>query len=260
MMHSSTSHRTSSSNPTHIDPDEKILRDLSTLTDQISLCESILAASSSSSSSSGSDHPNPNNNNDDDDANDALLTVIGYLEACVPRMVELIEAAAQGALSASTFEECLIVNDRLTNVLADVETGGGCGGGGGGGVTTNAPPPAAFPASAATAATTTTMEDDQEEDAVVRGMGGLGVIGYAHSSASGKTTGEEEIDDDFPPSSGLDDGLPAMPDFLSGYDDDPNPPPPSAPYVDSPSLVDNNEDEDFDAFFKDRTSSSSSAK
>ena len=32
------------------------------------------------------------------DTNEALLTVIGFLEACVPRMMELIEAAASGAL------------------------------------------------------------------------------------------------------------------------------------------------------------------
>ena len=110
-----------------INPDEKILRDLSTLSDQVSLCQSMLAASYSSSSTSSFAGGDAALSYATDD--EALLTVIGYLEACVPRMVELIEAAAQGALSASTFEECLVANDRLTNVLADVEAGGGGGGG-----------------------------------------------------------------------------------------------------------------------------------
>ena len=161
-----------------IDPDEKILGDLSILTDQISLCQSILSASSSSSSYS------------DDEA---LLTVIGYLEACVPRMVELIEAAAQGALKASTFEECLLVNDRLTNVLDDVEAGGGGNdtttGGDGGGAPTPTPPAAAFPAAAGRGGeeTSSTIDDGDLEDILQLGMGGLSVA----AMGGGKSTGED---------------------------------------------------------------------
>ncbi|KAL9180416.1 hypothetical protein ACHAXT_008386 [Thalassiosira profunda] len=88
------------------DPDAKIRKDLSSLSEQISLCQSMLANAGPLSSIS---------------ANEALLTVIGFLEACVPRMVELISAASTGALKPETFEECLQVNDKLTNVLADVE-------------------------------------------------------------------------------------------------------------------------------------------
>ena len=36
-------------------------------------------------------------------------------------MVDLIEAAATGALGEEVFEECLVVNDKLTNVLGDLE-------------------------------------------------------------------------------------------------------------------------------------------
>lgn len=36
-------------------------------------------------------------------------------------MLELIEAAASGALGESVFEECLVLNDKLTNILGDVE-------------------------------------------------------------------------------------------------------------------------------------------
>ena len=66
-------------------PDEKILSDLSTLNEQISLAQSMLVNAGPLSSITN-------------DTNEALLTVIGFLEACVPRMVELIEAAASGAL------------------------------------------------------------------------------------------------------------------------------------------------------------------
>merc|ERR1711862_839878 len=56
-----------------------------------------------------------------DTTNEALLGVIGFLESCVPRMVELVEAAAQGILLESTLETCLSVNDRLLKVLSDCE-------------------------------------------------------------------------------------------------------------------------------------------
>jgi hypothetical protein len=50
-----------------------------------------------------------------------LLAVVGFLEACQPRMIELVEAAAQGALSEQVLMECLQVNDRLTKILSDVD-------------------------------------------------------------------------------------------------------------------------------------------
>eukprot|EP00956_Cyclotella_meneghiniana_P028038 scaffold64328_cov61-Cyclotella_meneghiniana.AAC.1 len=95
----------SNNNSPSLTPDQKIKQDLSTLTEQINLCQSMLTSCPTPSSI---------------DANESLLSVIGFLEACVPRMVELIEAAATGALAEEIFEECLVVNDRLTNVLADV--------------------------------------------------------------------------------------------------------------------------------------------
>jgi hypothetical protein len=55
--------------------------------------------------------------------NDTMLTVIGFLEACAPRMVELVEVGAQqGALSESVLMECLQVNDTLQKLLEDVDT------------------------------------------------------------------------------------------------------------------------------------------
>ena len=89
-----------------VGPDAKILSDLSALSEQIALCGSMLKLAGPLSSIR---------------EDEVLLAVIGFLEASVPRLVELIEAAAGGALGEETFGECLAVNDRLTAVLADVE-------------------------------------------------------------------------------------------------------------------------------------------
>lgn len=53
---------------------------------------------------------------------EAMLAVVGFLEASAPRMVELVEAAATGALSEEVFAECLSANDRLQKLLTDVDT------------------------------------------------------------------------------------------------------------------------------------------
>lgn len=52
---------------------------------------------------------------------DDLLETIGFLEACSPRMVELVEAAAQGAVGEVVLMECLQINDRLAKCLTDIE-------------------------------------------------------------------------------------------------------------------------------------------
>jgi hypothetical protein len=52
---------------------------------------------------------------------DAMLAVIGFLEACSPRMIELVEVAASGALSEAVLEEVLVCNDRLQKQIADIE-------------------------------------------------------------------------------------------------------------------------------------------
>ena len=69
----------------------------------IALYESMLSATTVSSS-----------------PDEAFITVIGYLEASVPCLTDLIEAAPQGALNEITFEQCLLMNDKLTSVLATV--------------------------------------------------------------------------------------------------------------------------------------------
>lgn len=44
---------------------------------------------------------------------DALSEVVGFLEACRPRMVDLVEAGVGGVLGESTFEKCLKVTFLL---------------------------------------------------------------------------------------------------------------------------------------------------
>lgn len=84
--------------------DAKILADLDVVVEKLDLCESLLE----NSKITGQEDDN-------------LLAVIGFLEACAPRMVELVEAAAQGALSENALMKCLEVNDRLTKQLEDVD-------------------------------------------------------------------------------------------------------------------------------------------
>lgn len=84
--------------------DQKIMADLHVVIEKMDLLDAMIKPSA--------DAPD----------RDSLLTVIGFLEACAPRMIELVEAAAQGALSGSVLEKCLEVNDRLLKQLQDVDT------------------------------------------------------------------------------------------------------------------------------------------
>jgi hypothetical protein len=89
--------------------DTKIRQDLETLQEKMELCHAML--------NPGAGDPSPSLK-----TSEAMLAVVGFLEACAPRMVELVEAAAQGALSEDMFAVCLEVNDKLQKQLADVET------------------------------------------------------------------------------------------------------------------------------------------
>jgi hypothetical protein len=48
---------------------------------------------------------------------DLLAEVVGFLEACQGRMLELVEAGTNGLLSEEVFEECLRVNDAIAKTL-----------------------------------------------------------------------------------------------------------------------------------------------
>lgn len=87
-------------------PDAKILSDLAIVIEKINLCTDMLRPLTSSS---------------EVDRDESLLAVIGFLEACVPRVRELVEAGMTGALAEDTVVKCLTVNDSLCNVLELVE-------------------------------------------------------------------------------------------------------------------------------------------
>ena len=154
MENSATTSR--STNPA----DSKILSDLAMLTEKMDLCDSML--------NPGAADPKLSMQSE------AMLAVIGFLEACAPRMVELVEAAATGALSELVFAECLSANDRLQKLLSDVETA----------------------AMTETTASTTAASAPPAADDAADNMEDLffGESVPATASAFGKTTGEEEED------------------------------------------------------------------
>lgn len=81
--------------------DVKIMADLNVLKEKMNLCEQLLPNATA--------------------ADDGFLGVVGFLEACAPRVVELVEAAAQGALGESVLMECLAINDKLTALLTQTD-------------------------------------------------------------------------------------------------------------------------------------------
>jgi len=55
--------------------------------------------------------------------NEAIRVVIGYLDACAPRMIELVEACtSQDVVSEENLCDVLACNDRLQELLSDVDT------------------------------------------------------------------------------------------------------------------------------------------
>jgi len=191
-------------NPPSITADQKIKQDLKVLKEQINLCESMLDQCSTPASI---------------DSNESLLSVIGFLEACVPRMVELIEAAASGAVEEGTFEECLVINDRLTNVLADVEKD----------------PKDRMPWTPAAAA----APKEEEEPEIDLKIDNLNIYSTAKDKSEDPFSGGVDL---LAPS-------PAVDPFTILEGDDTK-----------PAAVSGKNDDDFDAFFKDRTSASQGGK
>mmetsp|Transcript_23708 Transcript_23708/g.66956 ORF Transcript_23708/g.66956 Transcript_23708/m.66956 type:complete len:217 (-) Transcript_23708:239-889(-) len=100
---------TSTTNARKGEADAKILKDLDTMSEKMDLCEAML--------NPGAGRPAPSVK-----TSEAMLAVVGFLEACAPRMVQLVEVAAQGALSEDVLIKCLEYNDRLQKILEDVDT------------------------------------------------------------------------------------------------------------------------------------------
>jgi len=100
----------------------------------------------------------------------------------VPRMVELVDAAAQGALSQeSTLERCLEVNDALLKTLENFDDPNYMGGGG-----------------TASAAAAASAGVEEEEEGLAGDLDDLLTLDVKSPpiKGGGKSTGEEEPDDD----------------------------------------------------------------
>ena len=91
------------------DADKKILVDLDKVKEKMDLCKTMLNPAAGAG--------NPTFSLQDE----SMMTVVGFLEACAPRMVELVELAAMGAVSEEVLMECLSVNDQLQKQLAEIE-------------------------------------------------------------------------------------------------------------------------------------------
>jgi hypothetical protein len=109
MTEPTTSGSTSSS-PSSADANTKIMMDLRSVNDKIDLLSSMLHPANGAPKLSIH--------------NDAVMAVLGFLEACQPRLIELVEAASiSGVLTEQVFEEVLQCNDQLQKILSeDVET------------------------------------------------------------------------------------------------------------------------------------------
>lgn len=92
--------------------DTKISNDLAVLREKMDLLETMLHPPDAAT-------PKLSVRNDE-----AVRAVIGYLDACAPRMIELVTACTSrmGVLSEEVFGDVLGCNDRLQKLLSDVDT------------------------------------------------------------------------------------------------------------------------------------------
>jgi hypothetical protein len=90
--------------------DQKVLDDLNILLEKMDQCHTKLGELKSNATAI------PKSNE--------LYDIVGFLEACAPRMVELVEAVAQGnaSLSDIVLMKALEVNDRLIKTLSDLDS------------------------------------------------------------------------------------------------------------------------------------------
>ena len=78
---------------------KKLMSDLKVVVDKARLCRDILPESPGISS------------------DPALAEVVGYLEACRDRLMDLIEAGTMGMLDEDVLEQCLKTNDVVCRTL-----------------------------------------------------------------------------------------------------------------------------------------------
>ena len=132
--------------------DAKIQKDLQAVEEKITLCESMI--------NPGEGMPQPSIQTDE-----TVRAVIGFLEACAPRLVELI-SAEEGLIGPEVLERCFSVQERLTKTLEQVET-----------LAMTETSASTTAASAAPSAASTSLFDDSES---------------TPPPANAKTTGEED--------------------------------------------------------------------
>jgi hypothetical protein len=198
-----------SSGASHQDAvDAKIMADLDSVMEKCDLCESMLRP--------GSDSPAPSVQTDE-----ACQSVIGFLEACAPRMIELVEAAAQGAVSDVVLMKALEVNDRLTKQLADIDT-----------VAMTETPAST---TAASAGSTDDVQDNLD-DLLLSDDGDGDMFGDNPKKppAATKSTGEDDEEDNDPFGNNV-----LQPTSASG----------------APEPASTKSEDEFDSFFNDRTTS-----
>lgn len=198
--------------------DAKILGDLQQLTEKMDLCKSML--------NPGAADPKLSMQSE------AMLAVIGFLEACAPRMVELVEAAATGILSEEVFAECLSANDRLQKLLSDVETA------------------SLTETSASTTAASVPDNLISDFDDLIFGEDDDEGLVKTPPIGGGKTTGEDEEDSKMPAAE--DSKLPAAAEDskMPAAAEDSKMPAAAAPAT---AKAGDDTEDDFDAFFAERT-------
>jgi hypothetical protein len=112
-----TSTTTNGNKPSSSRPDENILADLITLEMKITLC-GLMISDREMQREDNDDYDSDDNTTPEEDNEETLLDIIGYLEACVPRMDDLIEAGMEGGiLQAETVQVCLVTRERLELML-----------------------------------------------------------------------------------------------------------------------------------------------
>mmetsp|Transcript_22096 Transcript_22096/g.28591 ORF Transcript_22096/g.28591 Transcript_22096/m.28591 type:complete len:203 (+) Transcript_22096:119-727(+) len=88
--------------------DAKIEKDLAVVEEKVDLCSSMI--------NQGEGVPRPSIQSDE-----AVRAVIGFLEACGPRLLELI-SAEEGLIGPAALERCFTVQERLIKLLEQIET------------------------------------------------------------------------------------------------------------------------------------------
>ncbi len=152
-----------------MEADTKISNDLAVLKEKMNLLDSMIHPTDASAPKLSVK------------TNEAVRSVVGYLDACGPRMIDLVTAcmSQENVLSEEVFGDVLGCNDRLQKLLSDVDTL----------LMTETP------ASTTEAAAAPSEEDltAQFDDLLLGAEGDL--FADAPPAAGAKTTGEDDDDE-----------------------------------------------------------------